>query len=148
MIERLRVQIPAGAAGEFSSPELLLFGVPSAPVLRQWHVKDPGHSAKKKKKKNGGGRLHLTTLTPLTQRSRSGLSLSLPTFLSYSISFSLTPFTQAETHLQTMITKTILNESRGLELVCEQMLHAGSMRNVHTFQLPRKPRVIVSAACT
>ena len=50
MIERLRVPIPAGAAGEFSSPELTLCAdsysesVPS-PVLPQWHVKDTGHSA-------------------------------------------------------------------------------------------------------
>ena len=34
----------------------LLFGVRSTPVLRQWHVKDPGHSAK-----SAGGRLHLKT---------------------------------------------------------------------------------------
>ena len=51
MIERLRGRIPAGAPGEFSSPELTLcddlFGVRSTPVLPQWHVKDPGHSAKK-----------------------------------------------------------------------------------------------------
>ena len=59
MIERLRVRIPAGAAGEFSSPELILFSdsysvsVPP-PVLQQWQVKDPGHSAK-----SAGGRLHL-----------------------------------------------------------------------------------------
>ena len=50
MIERLRVRIPAGAAGEFSSRVNfvcgLLFGVRSTPVLQQWHVKDPGHSAK------------------------------------------------------------------------------------------------------
>ena len=50
MIERLRVRIPAGAAGEFSSPELTLcadlFSVHSTPVLQRWHIKDPGHSAK------------------------------------------------------------------------------------------------------
>ena len=51
MIEKLRVRIPAGAAEEFSSPELTLradsrsLSVPP-PVLPQWHVKDPGHSAK------------------------------------------------------------------------------------------------------
>ena len=32
----------------------LLFGVRSNPVLPQWHIKDPGHSAK-----STGGRLHL-----------------------------------------------------------------------------------------
>ena len=52
MIERLRVRIPTGAAGEFSSPESTLcpdslFDVRSIPVLPQWHVKDSGHSAKK-----------------------------------------------------------------------------------------------------
>ena len=50
----------------------LLFGVRSTPVLPQRHVKDPGHSAK-----SAGGRLHLNTQTPLTQRSRSGLTLPL-----------------------------------------------------------------------
>ena len=41
-------------------------------VLAQWHVNDPGHSAK-----SAGGRLHLNTHTPLTQRSRSGLTMPL-----------------------------------------------------------------------
>ena len=47
----------------------LLFSVRSTPVLTQWHVKDLSHSAK-----SAGGRLHLNTHTPLTQRSRSGLT--------------------------------------------------------------------------
>ena len=77
MIDRLRVRIPAGAAGEFSPPESTLcadshsVSVPPL-VLPQWHVKDTGHSAKR-----AGGRLHLNTHTPLTQRSRSGLTLPL-----------------------------------------------------------------------
>ena len=59
MIERLWVRIPAGAAGEFSSPELIFFADSylvsvSTPALPQWHIKDPGHSAK-----SAGGRLHL-----------------------------------------------------------------------------------------
>ena len=37
MIERSRVRVPAGAAGEVSCPGLKFL----------WHVKDPGHSAKK-----------------------------------------------------------------------------------------------------
>ena len=41
-------------------------------MLTQWHVKDPGHSAK-----SARGRLHLNTHTPLTQRSRSGLTMPL-----------------------------------------------------------------------
>ena len=41
-------------------------------VLPQWHVKDPGHSAK-----SAGGRLHLNKHTPLTQRSRIGLTMPL-----------------------------------------------------------------------
>ena len=46
MIERSRVRIPAGTAGEFSS--------------RQFSsVKNPGHSAK-----SAGGRLQLNTHTP------------------------------------------------------------------------------------
>ena len=50
----------------------LSFGVRSTPVLPQWHVKDPGHSAK-----SAGDRLHLNTQTPSTQRSRTGLSMPL-----------------------------------------------------------------------
>ena len=50
----------------------LLFGVCSTPELPQWHVKDPGHSAK-----SSGGRVHLNTHTPLTQRSRNGLTMPL-----------------------------------------------------------------------
>ena len=64
MIERSRVRIPAGAAGEFSSPGSTFyadsyFGIRSTPVLPQQHVKDPGHSAK-----SAGGRLQLNTHTP------------------------------------------------------------------------------------
>ena len=49
MIERLRVRVPSGAAGKFSSPGLTfstdsLFGVCSTPVLPKRHVKDPDHS--------------------------------------------------------------------------------------------------------
>ena len=47
------------------------FGVRSTPVLPQWHVKDPGHSAKKVQV------VHLNTHTPLTERSRSGLTIPL-----------------------------------------------------------------------
>ena len=64
MIEMSRVRIPAGAAGEFSSPRSTFcadsyFGIRSTPVLPQQHVKDPGHSAK-----SAGGRLQLNTHTP------------------------------------------------------------------------------------
>ena len=41
-------------------------------VLPQWHVKDPGHSAK-----SAGSKLHLNTQTLLTQRSQSGLTMTL-----------------------------------------------------------------------
>ena len=42
-------------------------------MLPQWHVKkNPGHSAK-----SAGGRLHLNMHTPLTQWSRSGLTMPL-----------------------------------------------------------------------
>ena len=40
------------------------------PVLPQWHVKDPGHSAKTR-----GGRLHLNTHTPVTQANLSRLTM-------------------------------------------------------------------------
>ena len=49
---------------------LTLIGVRSIPVLLQWHVKDPGHSAK-----SAGSRLHLNTHTSWTQRSRSVLTM-------------------------------------------------------------------------
>ena len=64
MTERSHVRIPAGAAGEFSSPESTIcadssFGIRSTPVLPQEHVKDPSHSAK-----SAGGRLQLNMHTP------------------------------------------------------------------------------------
>ena len=49
-----------------------MFGVRSTPLLPQWHVKDPGHFAE-----SADGRLHLNTHTPLTKRSRSGLTTPL-----------------------------------------------------------------------
>ena len=61
--------------GESSSPELTLCAdsylvfIPS-PMLPQWHVKDPGYSAR-----SAGGRLHLNMHTLLTQRSQSGLTM-------------------------------------------------------------------------
>ena len=64
MTERSQVQIPAGAAGEFSSPGSTIcadsyFGIHSTPVLPQQHVKDPDHSAK-----SAGARLQLNTHPP------------------------------------------------------------------------------------
>ena len=50
----------------------LLVCVHSILVLLQWHIKDPGHSAK-----SAGDKLHLNTHTPLTQWSRSGLTMPL-----------------------------------------------------------------------
>ena len=41
-------------------------------MLPQWHLKDPGHSAK-----SAGGRLRLNTQTPLTRQSRSELTVPL-----------------------------------------------------------------------
>ena len=65
---------------EFSTPELTFcahfYSVHSVrsvpPHVPQWHVKDPGHSAK-----SACGRLQLNTHTSLTQRSRSGLTMPL-----------------------------------------------------------------------
>ena len=64
MIERSWVRIPAGAAGEFSTPGSTFcadsyFSIHSTPMLPQLHVKDPGHSAK-----SAGGRLQLNMHTP------------------------------------------------------------------------------------
>ena len=64
MIERSRVRIPAGVAGEFSSPRSTFcadsyFSIRSTPVLPQKHVKDPGYSAN-----SAGGRLQLNMHTP------------------------------------------------------------------------------------
>ena len=69
VFERLRVRIPAGAAGEFSSPELTLcadsYSVSVLPpcLLSLSDVTDPSHSAK-----SAGGRLHLNTHTPLIKQ--------------------------------------------------------------------------------
>ena len=49
-----------------------LFGVRSTPVLSQWYIKDLCHSAK-----SAGGRMHVSTHTPLTQRSQSELTTPL-----------------------------------------------------------------------
>ena len=61
-------QIPKGAGREFSSPALALFAdsqsVSIPPMLPQWHIEDPGHSAK-----SAGGSLHLNMLTCFTQWS-------------------------------------------------------------------------------
>ena len=54
---------------------LLLFDVRSVPVLPQWHVKDTGHSAK-----SASGRIRLNMHTPLTQRSRSVLTIYVKTY--------------------------------------------------------------------
>ena len=72
---RLRVRVPAGAAGEYSSPELT-FSAESHSVslphlcYRSGTEKDPGHSVK-----SAGDRLHLSTHTPLTHRSWNGLTM-------------------------------------------------------------------------
>ena len=49
-----------------------LFSVRSTSVLPQWHVKEQDHSAK-----SSGGRFHLNTHSPVTKRSRSGLTTPL-----------------------------------------------------------------------
>ena len=76
IIERLWVWIPAGVAGEFSSPELtlcwLLFSICTTPMLSQLHVKNLVNLPK-----SAGGRLHLNTLTPLTKPNQSGLTVLL-----------------------------------------------------------------------
>ena len=64
MTEKSRVRIPAGEAGELSSPGSTIcadsyFGIHSTPVLPQKHLKDPSHSAK-----SAGGRLQLNMHTP------------------------------------------------------------------------------------
>ena len=61
MIERSQVRIPAGVAGDFSSPGSTFcadayFGIQSTPALLQQHVKDHSHSVK-----SAGGRLQLNT---------------------------------------------------------------------------------------
>ena len=58
------LRIPAGAAGEFTSPGSTFyadsyFGIRSTPVLLQEQVKDPGHNTR-----SAGGRLQLNTHAP------------------------------------------------------------------------------------
>ena len=73
MIERSRVRI---VAGEFSDSELILcadsYSVSVPPPGTAVARKNPSHSAK-----SADGRLHLNTHIPLTQRSRSGLTMPL-----------------------------------------------------------------------
>ena len=64
MTERSRVRIPAGAAGESSSPGSTFcadsyVSIRSTPVLPQEHENDPGHSTK-----SAGGKLQINTHTP------------------------------------------------------------------------------------
>ena len=64
MIERSQVRIPAGVVGELSSPGSTFcadsyFSIRSTPVLPQYHVKDPGHSAN-----NAGSGLQLSMHAP------------------------------------------------------------------------------------
>ena len=73
MIGTSRVRLPAGAAREFSSLESTFradsYKVSVPPlVLPQWHVRDPGYSAK-----SAGGRLHRNTHAAFTQRNWNGL---------------------------------------------------------------------------
>ena len=80
MIKRLRVQIPTGAAEEFSSlvnfvcSYSLLFVIQSAPMLPQGHIQDPGCSVE-----SADGGLHLNTHghMPLSQQGWSGLIMTL-----------------------------------------------------------------------
>ena len=53
--------------------ELSVLTLPQCPfhhMLLQWHLKDPGHSAK-----SAGGRLHLNMYTTLTQWNHNGLTM-------------------------------------------------------------------------
>ena len=76
VIERFASSNPGRSDGRYFYTRVkvcrLFLGVRSTPVFLQWHVKDPGHSTN-----SAGGRLHLNTHTPLTQRSRSGLTMPL-----------------------------------------------------------------------
>ena len=73
-VKRLQVQIPAGAAGKFSTPKLTFYAdfylVFVPPLLLQWHIKDTSKSAKR-----AIGRLHLKKHTLLIQQSQSGLTM-------------------------------------------------------------------------
>ena len=75
MIERLQVGVPAGAEGELPSPGNFLcsYSVSVAPpcyLLLQWHIKDPGHSAK-----SASGWFHRNLPTTLSKWSVSGLPM-------------------------------------------------------------------------
>ena len=64
MIKKSHVRVLAEVMGEVSSPGSTFsahsyFGICSTPVLLQYHIKDPGHSAK-----SVGSRLQPNTNTP------------------------------------------------------------------------------------
>ena len=114
MIKRFQVRIQAVAAREFSSPESTLcadlFSFRSTPVLPQWHLKDLGHSAK-----SAGGRLHLNTYTPLTHRSRSGLTMLLSRQCGNLSGNELTRNLSGNTQLQSSQLVQLLGTDRGLK---------------------------------
>ena len=75
VIKEFRVRPPAGTAGEFSSPELT-FCAGSYSVVSVPHcVTAVTHERSRSFYKSAGGVLHLKTLTPLTKRSWSGLTM-------------------------------------------------------------------------
>ena len=100
MIERFRVRIPAGAAGEFSSPDLTfcadsyLVSVQLA-MLPQWHIKDAGYSAK-----IASDRFDLNTHTPLNLRGRSGLTAAVQALLGNLSLYGLTRNSSGNTRPQ------------------------------------------------
>ena len=99
----------------------LLFRVRSALVVPQWHVKDPGHFAK-----SAGGRLHPNVHTPLTQRSRSGLTIPLS-------SHCVGIYQETSSHATRQVTlrhcrlslpsQCVLILAWRMELVCASYLH-------------------------
>ena len=91
MIERLRVRIPAELL-QSQLCVLALIRYPFHPRVTAVAGKRSGHSAK-----SAGGRLHLNTHTPLTHRSRSGLTIPLSR---HSVGNELTRNSSGNTRLQ------------------------------------------------
>ena len=79
-------------------------------MLLQWHVKDPGRSAK-----SVGGGLHLNMNTPLTQRSRSGLIMPLSRLCGNSSGKELTHNSSGNTRSQSSLLAEPLCTDPGLK---------------------------------
>ena len=87
----------------------------SIPMLPQWHIKDPSHSAK-----SAGGKLQLNVLTPLIEWNQSGLTMPSWNNLGTYQGNELTCNSSGNVHPQlSQFTEALWTDpAQGVELVC------------------------------